>query len=620
LRGATMLRYSAKLMTDYSARYPALTKCFLGAIDAHPNPRAQIYRAAEGWQAYPSAEVLRRVAGLAKAFAGLGVCAGDRVGIFAPNSPEWHVADFAALGLGAVDVPIYYNESPDRLTYIWNDAGVKVALVSGTDQAQKLAGCRGRLSALEKVIAVNAPAELRGEFLDYAELIAGAGEAEITEYRRSATQVTSAQLATLIYTSGTTGEPKGVMLSHSNLTSNCIDAVAAIEYLPDDVELSFLPLSHVYERIFDCAALFHGVSIAYLGKIEDLPKALLEVRPTIAAAVPRVFEKTYASIVEKGRLEHGVKRNIFEWALRVAAEAVPWKAYQQPASVALKWKWALANRIVYAKIRTGIGGRLRIFYSGGAPLAKELAEFLWAVGVPVYQGYGLTESSPVISTNTPKENKVGTVGRPIPRCEVRIAEDGEILASGPNVMQGYYNKPEATREAITPDGWLRTGDIGHLDADGYLVITDRKKELLKTAAGKFVAPAPIEIKLRTSPFIANAIVVGDRRKFVSALVVPNRTAIAEKARAEGIALDGERISNDAWARELIGDEVERLTVDLAQFERPKRFALIDKDFTVESGELTHAMKLKRRVVLQKYGDVVEQLYADVEEPKPIKSK
>ena len=605
---------------DLSARYPSLTNCFLEAIDQHANPRAQIYRAAEGWKAYSSAEVLKRVAGLAKALAALGVKTGDRVGIFAPNSPEWHVADFAALGLGAVDVPIYYNESPDRLTYIWNDAGVKVALVSGVEQARKLAACRAKLPMLEKIIAVNAPEELREQFLDYGVLIASANDADAAEYRRRAGQVNSAQLATLIYTSGTTGEPKGVMLSHASLTSNCIDAVAAIEYLPDDVELSFLPLSHVYERIFDYAALFHGVSIAYLGKIEDLPKALLEVRPTIAAAVPRVFEKTYASIVEKARQEHGVKRSIFEWALRLAAEAVPWKAYQQPASAALKWKWALANQIVYAKIRTGVGGRLRIFYSGGAPLAKELAEFLWAVGVPVYQGYGLTESSPVISTNTPKENKVGTVGRPIPNCEVKIAEDGEILASGPNVMQGYYNKPDATREAITPDGWLRTGDIGHLDADGYLVITDRKKELLKTAAGKFVAPAPIEIKLRTSLFIANAMVVGDRRKFVSALIVPNRSAVTAKALADGIALDGENISNDAWVRDLIGGEVDRLTADFAQFERPKRFALIDRDFTVAGGELTHAMKLKRRVVLQTYADAIEQLYADVEEPKPLTSK
>ena len=607
-------------MMDYSARYPSLAKCFLEAIDKLANPHAQMYRTAEGWKAYSSAEVLRRVAGLAKALAALGVKVGDRVGIFAPNSPEWHVADFAALGLGAVDVPIYYNESPDRLTYIWNDAGVKVALVSGMEQARKLAGCRARLPALEKIIAVNAPEELRGEFFDYEALIAGAGDAEVAEYRRRAAEVTPAQLATLIYTSGTTGEPKGVMLSHANLASNCIDAVAGIEYYPDDLELSFLPLSHVYERIFDCAALFHGVGIAYLGKIEDVPKALVEVHPTIAAAVPRLFEKTYASILEKGRQEHGVKRMIFDWALRVATEAVPWKAYKQPPSMTLKWKWNIANRIVYAKIREGIGGRLRIFYSGGAPLAKELAEFFWVVGVPVYQGYGLTESSPVISTNTPKANKVGTVGQPIPNCEVKIAEDGEILDRGPNVMQGYYNKPEATREALTPDGWLRTGDIGHLDADGYLVITDRKKELLKTAAGKFVAPAPIEIKLRTCPFIANAMVVGDRRKFISALIVPNRTVIEAKARAEGIALDGKAICSDGWVRALIGGEMDRLTADLAQYERPKRFALIERDFTVDGGELTHALKLKRRVVLQKYGDAIAQLYADVEEPKPQASR
>ena len=606
---------------DYAARYPTLTKLFLDAIDQHPNPRAQMWRTPEGkWEAYSSGEMLRRVAGLSAAFASLGVRAGDRVGVFAPNSPEWHVADFAALGLGAVDVPIYYNESPERLTYIWNDSGVKVALVSGVEQARRLAACRARLPKLEKIVAVNAPEELRNEFLDYAALIANAGDTEIVEYRKSAAEVKSSQLATLIYTSGTTGEPKGVMLSHSNLASNCIDAVAAIEYLPNDVELSFLPLSHVYERIFDCAALFHGVSIAYLGKIEDVPKALLEVQPTIAAAVPRLFEKTYANIIEKGRQEQGAKRKIFEWALRVAAQAIPWKAYGRAASPVLRYKWAIANRIVFQKIREGLGGRIRIFYSGGAPLAKELAEFFWAVGVPIYQGYGLTESSPVISTNRPAANKVGTVGPPIPNCEVKIAEDGEILVRGPNVMQGYYNKPEATREAISSDGWLRTGDIGHLDADGYLVITDRKKELLKTSAGKFVAPAPIEIRLRTSPFIANAMIVGDRHKFVSALIVPNRGTIATKARAEGVALDEATICSNPWVRELIGAEMERLCADLAQYERPKRFALVEKDFTVEGGELTHALKLKRRVVLQEYGDVVAQIYADVEEPRPDSSR
>ncbi len=603
-------------MTD-SASYPTLTQCFLDAIDQHPNSRAQLYRAASGWQAYSSAEMLRRIAGLAQALASLGVKAGDTVGSFAPNCPEWHVADFAVLGLGAADVPIYYNESPERLEYIWNDAGVKVAIVAGEAQARKLAACHEKIPALEKIIAVCAPAEFRGEFLDYAALIEAANDQDVAEYRRRAAEVKPRQLATLIYTSGTTGVPKGVMLTHSNLTSNLIDATATIGYFADDLQLSFLPLSHVYERTFDYTALVHGVTVAYLEKIEDAAKALLEVRPTITAAVPRVFEKTYANILEKGHQETGAKRAIFDWALRVANQAVPWKAHGKSASAILKLKWVFADRLVYSKIREGIGGRMRVFYSGGAPLAKELAEFFWSVGVSIYQGYGLTESSPVISTNTPESNKVGTVGRPIRNCEVKIAGDGEILARGPNIMQGYYNKPDATREALADDGWLRTGDIGHLDADGYLVITDRKKELLKTAAGKFVAPAPIENKLKSSAYISNAMVVGDKRKFVSVLIVPNFANIEAKARAEGIKVaPPETISADSCVRDLIGREVERLTANLAQYEKPKRFALLDKDFTFASGELTYTMKLKRRVVEERHRDAIAQLYADVEDPKP----
>lgn len=599
------------------AGYPTLTKCFLEAMDTHPNPRAQMYRVAEGnWQAYSSAEVLRRVAGLARSLSDLGVVADDRVGIFAPNSPEWHVADFAVMGLGAVGVPIYFNESCERLTYIWNDAGAKVAIVAGAEQARKVAACRTKLPALEKVIAVNGPEELRDGYRDYATLIARAGDAEIAEYRGRAALVKPGQLATLIYTSGTTGEPKGVMLTHSNLSSNAIDATSTIGYFATDVQLSFLPLSHVYERIFDYTAIFHGVTIAYLERIEDAAKALVELRPTIAAAVPRVFEKMYANILAKGHEEKGVKRQIFDWAIQMASQAARWKAYGEKPSVALRVKWNLANRLVYSKIREGVGGRLRFFYSGGAPLERGLAEFFWTIGLPLYQGYGLTESSPVISTNTPDANKVGTVGRPIRNCEVKIAEDGEILSHGPNTMRGYYKKPDATREAMTPDGWLRTGDIGHLDADGFLVITDRKKELLKTAAGKFVAPAPIENKLKTSPYISNAIVVGDKRKCVCALIVPNVPAVEEKARAEKVAVSGDGICANPWVRELIEKEMERLTDNFAQYERPKRCALIPKDFTFADGELTHTLKLKRRVVEARYRDTIERLYADLDEPRP----
>jgi len=597
--------------------YPTLTKRFLDAMDSCPTPRAQIYRASPGnWQAYSSAEMLRRVAGLAQALANLGVRADDRVGMFLPNSPEWHVADFAIMGLGAVGVPIYFNESPERVRYIWNDSGVKVAIVAGVEQTRKLAECRKTLPALEKIIAVNPPEELRGDFLDYGSLIADARDAEIAEYRRRAALVKPGQLATLIYTSGTTGEPKGVMLTHSNLSSNCIDATTTIGYFHNDVQLSFLPLSHVYERIFDYTAIFHGVAIAYLDRIDDLATALLEVHPTIAAAVPRVFEKSYANIIAKGHQEQGMRRKIFDWAIRVAGEACSWKAYGESPSLAVRVKWNIANRLVYSKIREGVGGKIRFFYSGGAPLEKGLAEFFWTIDLPLYQGYGLTESSPVISTNIPDSNKVGTVGRPIRNCEVKIAEDGEILARGPNIMRGYYKKPDATREALTSDGWLRTGDIGHLDADGYLVITDRKKELLKTAAGKFVAPAPIENKLKTSSYITNAMVVGDKRKFVSALIVPNAASIEAKARSENVNVATDSICSNEWVRDLIGKEMERLTENFAQYEKPKRFALIEKDFSFADGELTHTLKLKRRVVEERYRDVIASLYADVEEARP----
>jgi long-chain acyl-CoA synthetase len=598
--------------------YPTLTKMFLDAMDQHPNPRAQMYRAAEGWKAHSSAEMLRRVAGLSKAMASLGVKSEDHVGIFAPNSPEWHIADFAALGLGAADVPIYFNESPDKLEYIWNDSRVKVAFVSGEAQMRKVAASRAQIPSLEKVIAVSPTADLRGEFLDYSELTANAGDEDIAEYRRRAAQVKPGQLATLIYTSGTTGEPKGVMLTHANLSSNCTDATSSFEYFPSDIVLSFLPLSHVYERMFDYGDIFHGVTIAYVEKMEDVAQALLEVHPTIAAAVPRLFEKTYATILERGHKEAGLRRKIFDWSLRVANEAVPWKAYGKSVSLWTRAQWQIANKVVYAKFRDGVGGRMRIFFSGGAPLAKELAEFFWSVGIAIYQGYGLTESSPVISTNTPKSNKVGTVGRPIPNAEVRIAEDGEILVRGPMVMRGYYRKPDATREALTADGWLRTGDIGHLDADGFLVITDRKKDLLKTAGGKYIAPAPIENVLKTSAFITNAMVIGDKRKFVSALIVPNFANVEAKARAEGRAIGASaaEMCRDAWVNELIGGEIERLTADLAQYEKPKRFALLDKDFTFANGQLTYTLKLKRRIVEENHRDLIAKLYADVEEPHP----
>jgi long-chain acyl-CoA synthetase len=600
-----------------ASEYPALTKFFLDAIDRFANPRAQMYCTPAGWQSISAQELLRRVAGLSKALAELGIVPGDRVGLFAPNCPEWHTADFAIQGLGAVNVPIYFNESHDRLIYILNDSGARVVFTAAAAQAKKISECRSRIPALEHVISAASGAEVDDDILRYEALIASTTDADVAEYRRRAAEITGNDLATIIYTSGTTGEPKGVMLSHSNLSSNSIDSASNHHLLASDLALEFLPLAHVYERTAAYSYICNGVAIAYLERIEDVPQALLEVHPTLAAAVPRFFEKIYANILEKGRRESGIKRNIFDWSLRVAEESVPWRAYGRSASPGLKLRWRVADALVYSKIRQGLGGGTQRFSAGGAPLAPELAEFFWSVGVTIHQGYGLTETSPVVTANTPAANKIGTVGRPIPNVQVKIAEDGEILVKGPNVMQGYYHKPEATREVFTSDGWFRTGDIGRLDEEGYLIITDRKKELLKTAAGKFVAPAPIENTLKTSPYIANAIVVGDTRKFVSVLIVPNFANIEAAARKAGHDFaTPTQMTGDPWVRDLLSSEIERLTAPLAQYEKPKRFALLEQDFTYAGGELTYTMKMKRRVIEQRYQDVIARLYADVEEPRP----
>src|SRR6185437_15493482 len=600
--------------------FPALTTCFLEAMDRYANPRAQMWRAADGWKSISAAEMLRRAAGLSKVFFELGVRPGDRVAIFAPNCPEWHVADFAAQGIGAASVPIYFNESPDRLVYILNDSGARVVFAAGESQARKIAECRERLSAVEHVISTLPPGGPGDDVLRYDALIAASGEPAVAEYRRRAAEVAPSDLATIIYTSGTTGEPKGVMLSHANLSSNATDSLFQYDFRPDDLALSFLPLAHVYERTVAYGCLFRGVSAAYVEQMETVPQALLELHPTIAAAVPRFFEKIYAGILEQGRREAGLKRAIFEWALRVASASAPWRARGKPASLLARLRWRIADAIVFSKIRAGLGGKIRSFISGGAPLARELAEFFWCVGIEVYQGYGLTETSPVIAVNLPRINKVGTVGRPIRHVEVKIAEDGEILVRGACVMQAYYHKPEQTRDAFDAEGWFRTGDIGHLDEDGYLVITDRKKELLKTAAGKIIAPAPIENLLKTSPYISACIVVGDRRKFVSVLVVPDFTAIEMEGRKGGHDCPASaHLVNDPWLRALLAAEIERLTAPLAQYERPKRFALLDQDFSYARGELTFTLKLKRRVIEERYQDVIARLYADVEEPRPQRS-
>jgi long-chain acyl-CoA synthetase len=598
--------------------YGTLPSRFLKAVDEHPSPRAQMVRRDEHWEAISSKEYLRRVAGLANAFVELGVKPGDRVGLFAPNCPEWHTADFAISGSGAVTVPVYFNESLERMTYILNHCGAQVVFISGASQLEKYLKVRELLKEVQHVVVANAGEVMPVEFLRYETLIATTGGAQIAEYRMRAAQVLPGQLASLIYTSGTTGEPKGVMLTHNNFSSNVTDSIIELKLNPEtDLAVSFLPLAHVYGRMLDYLYIFQGCPVAYVEVVENVAQALLEVKPTMLAAVPRFFEKIYAKLMEKGSQHTGLQRKIFDFAIRTAREAAPWRCGTKPASVGLKLKWAVADRLVYSKIRAGTGGRLRLVMSGGAPLSKELAEFFWAVGIFIYQGYGLTETSPVLTSNFPR-NRVGSSGQPIKNVQIRIADDGEILAKGPCVMQGYYKLPEATREVLSEDGWFSTGDIGYLDKDNYLFITDRKKDLLKTAAGKFVAPQPIENALKNSPYILNAMVVGDQRKFIVALIVPNHLTVSAKLAEEGLKFSSSaELAAHPRAYALIENEVSRLTTHLAQYETIKRFALLPDDFTFDRGSLTFTMKLKRRVVEKQYHDLIAKLYSDVTEPRPV---
>jgi long-chain acyl-CoA synthetase len=598
--------------------YASLPSRFLHAVDEHPSPRAQLVRRSERWEPISSQEFLRRVAGLAHAFVELGVKPGDRVGLFAPNCPEWHTADFAISGSGAVTVPIYFNESLDRMAYILNHSGAQVLFICGEVQLAKFLQVCGELKDVQQVIVAEAGDTLTSEYLRYETLIATAGGPEIASYRMRAAQVLPSQLASIIYTSGTTGEPKGVMLTHTNFSSNVSDSCRELDLKPDvDLAVSFLPLAHVYGRTLDYMFIFGGCPVAYVPVIENIAQALVEIKPTLLAAVPRFFEKIYARLMEQGTKNTGAKRKIFDWSMKLTKKIAPWRCGEASANPATKLQWALADRLVYSKIRAGTGGHLRVVLSGGAPLSKEMAQFFWAIGIPIYQGYGLTETSPVLTSTFP-QNRVGSSGRPIANVQIRIADDGEILAKGPCVMQGYFKDPEATRAVLSEDGWFSTGDIGFLDRDNYLFITDRKKDLLKTAAGKYVAPQPIENMLKTSPYILNAMVVGDQRKFIVALIVPNPATVSAKLAEQGLKFSSDaELASHPRSYALIEEEVRRLTTHLASYETVKRFALLPDDFTFDSGSLTFTMKLKRRVVEKQYHDLIDKLFSDVFEPRPV---
>ncbi len=515
------------------------------------------------------AEQVRRAAGALRA---RGIRAGDSVAILSYNRPEWAIADYAILVIGAVTVPIYSTLPADQIEFILNDSGAKLVFAENADQIAKLGG----RPAIAFEGAAGTPFD---EFLK-------AGAVTLDELRRDAATVVPDAMATIIYTSGTTGTPKGVMLSHGNLASNLIATDAMIRFTRDDVALSFLPLSHSFERLTDFALFYKGATIAYAESIDKLAQNIGEVRPTMMAAVPRVYEKFHAKILDGVRQQSPRAQSIFHWATAVGGLCGDFARRGVTPPLGLRFRRWIADKLVFRKLRAKLGGRMRLFISGSAPLSREITEFFWSTGLPLIEGYGLTETSPVIAVNAEGATRLGTVGRVIPGVTVKIAEDGEILCKGPNVMKGYYNRAEDTA-AVMKDGWFCTGDIGELDADGYLKITDRKKDLLKTSGGKYIAPQPIENKLKLKQGILNAVVIGDRQKFAAALIVA----------APGVT------------NEQVQAGVDAVNKDLAHHETLKKWARVEKDFTIEAGELTPTLKVKRRVVEKKYADLIAKLYA-----------
>ncbi|HET7747227.1 MAG TPA: long-chain fatty acid--CoA ligase [Vicinamibacteria bacterium] len=589
-----------------------LTDLYFHAIRSHPKAAALRYKAGGEWKDISSEELRRAVEEVSMGLRELGVGPGDRVALLSENRPEWAMVDLAALCAAAVDVPIYPSLPGSQVAYILKDSGAKVLFVSTAAQARKAAEVRAQTPELQHVIAfdggggtgVTTFAELRARGRD-----ALAADRHAVEAR--AKSLGPDDVATIIYTSGTTGDPKGVMLTHWNIVSNVLGGEKVFtDFGPTDVALSFLPLCHIFERMAGhYLMLYKGVTIAYAEGVEQVPANMAEVRPTIMCSVPRLYEKMYARVREKVASDPPQRQKIFHWAVGVGREWFRHHVEGTSPGPLLRLKHALADRLVLSKVRARLGGRLRVFISGGAPLAKDINEFFGAMGMLILEGYGLTETSPVIAVNRPERPRPGTVGPPLDGVEVRIAEDGEILTRGPHVMKGYYNKPEATREAIDAEGWFHTGDIGHLDESGRLVITDRKKDIIVTSGGKNIAPQPIENRLKSSPFIAEVVMIGNRRNFPSALVVPNFPNLEAWARGKGLAAASrEELVRHPEVVDHYEKTVQELTRDLASFERIKKIALLPSEFTQDTGELTATLKVKRRVVEEKYKQIIDRLY------------
>jgi long-chain acyl-CoA synthetase len=550
-------------------------------------------------------QALERVRFASSALLASGLQRGDRAAILSENRPEWAIADYACLCAGVIDVPIYPTLSSSQVAYILRDSGATLVFVSSLDQAEKVRAAVEQCSHDVRIVSFD-DAEGFHSWTDFLE----EGRASVLDaetFRSRALEAVPDDVATILYTSGTTGDPKGVMLTHGNIASNVQASVTILPISSADNTISFLPLSHILQRMVDYLFFWVGCRIGYPRSLDTLIVDLKRIEPTVVVSVPRIYEKIYNGVMAA----QGVKKKLIDWAVAVADRAAGLRLAGRKPGGMLALQYAVADKLVFGKVKSAVGGRLRFFVSGGGPLAPALNRFFYSIGLTILEGYGLTETSPVVNVNTPDAFRIGTVGKVLPGTEVRIADDGEILVRGPQVMKGYYNKPEATAEVLDEERWFATGDVGEIDDDGYLKITDRKKDLIITAGGKNVAPQPIENRLATHPLVEQVVMVGERRRYCALLVVPALGALEAWARSEGITWDSRHgLLTDPRVVAHVEGELFAMLSDFAPYERPKKVALLEEEFTLENGLLTPTLKVKRRAVRERLADVIDGLYAE----------
>ena len=585
----------------------------LEAIARHNKPDAVSEKRGDEWVRISSAEFVRRVRHIALGLSDLGINAGDRVALISENRPEWSIADLAILSIGAVTVPIYTTQAVDQIQFILTDSGARALMISGGKILKHARQGFDGMNQLEHVVvfdAKSAPGVERATTLESIEARGAAMEREdATAFDKVLARVSADDLATIIYTSGTTGEPKGVLLTHDNFVSDVRAITNGLPIFPTDVSLSVLPLSHIFERTVFYVFCFVGVSVNYAASFDKVGEYLREVRPTIMTAVPRLFEKVYHRIIKKGMSAGGVKSKIFTRSLAVGQRVAELKDKGKRVPFSLAARHAVADRLVFTKWREGVGGRLRYFVSGGAPLSPILSYSFLGAGINILQGYGMTETC-VVCANRPDDNRVGSIGKPFEGIEIAIAADGEMLVRGPNIMRGYHGHPEATSAVMNDDGWFATGDVGYMDDDGHVYLTDRKKDLFKLSNGKYIAPQLLESLLKQSEFVNQVVVVGASRKFPVALIVPDWEALRHSLRmaGESVAETHAEVSQSPAAIKMVQRDVTMITAHLADYERVRRVALLPEEFSIDRGELTPTLKVKRRVIDERYGQLIDELY------------